>query len=188
MTDEKPKDPPSAPPRAAPPKLERVPAGYAPASSVRPPAAAAAPPPRQAPGASYGLAARDVGADAAIAAGLAHEGDLATESALRLFGLAAAMQATGRLEISPDGKGYALSFRRGTVEHAASTDPEDDLGRFLVRRGALSVARSPSCASPAAIAASAPTSRAARPYDAPGAWRGGGVAPAAGGRTDAPGA
>jgi curved DNA-binding protein CbpA len=137
VSDEKPKAGPPAAPAGGPPKLERVPTGYAPPPSVRPPPASA-PPPRQAPGASYGLAAREVGADAAIAAGLAHQGALANESALRLFALAAAMQGTGRLTISPEGKAYALSFRRGTVEHVASTDPEDDLGRFLVRRGALS--------------------------------------------------
>ncbi len=138
MSEEKPKGPPSAPPRP-PPKLERVPAGHEATGSVRPqPAAAPPPPPRQAPGASYGLAAPEVRADAAIAAGLAHQGSLATEGALRVFALAAAMQATGRLTISPDGKAYALSFRRGTVEHAGSSDPDDDLGRFLVRKGALS--------------------------------------------------
>jgi hypothetical protein len=126
-------------PKAGPPKLDRVQPGYTPPASVRPPAAAPAPPsPRQAPGASYGLAAPEVGADAAIAAGLAHQGVLANESALRVFALAVAMQATGRLTITPEGGSYALSFKRGTVEHAASSDPEDDLGRFLVRKGALS--------------------------------------------------
>ncbi len=93
------------------------------------------------PVASYGLAAREVGADAAIAAGLAHEGTLANESALRLFALAAALHGNGRLTISTEGKTYALSFRRGTVEHAASSDREDDLGRFLVARGAITEAQ-----------------------------------------------
>jgi tetratricopeptide (TPR) repeat protein len=83
------------------------------------------------------MAAREVGANAAIAAGLAHQGSLARESALHLFGLAAAVQATGRLTLTPEERSYALTFRRGTVEHAASTDPEDDLGRFLVQRGAI---------------------------------------------------
>jgi hypothetical protein len=78
-----------------------------------------------------------VGADAAIAAGLAREGTVARESALRLFGLAAALQATGRLAIAPEGVTYALFFRRGAVEHASSTAAADDLGRFLVRKGAL---------------------------------------------------
>jgi curved DNA-binding protein CbpA len=78
-----------------------------------------------------------VGADAAIAAGLAHQGSLATESAIYLFALAAAVQATGRLTLTPEGRSFALTFRRGTVEHAASSDPHDDLGSFLVRKGAL---------------------------------------------------
>ncbi len=141
MSDEKPKPPPAArplAPAAMPPKLDRVPTGYRP-PPVRPPAAGAAPattPPR-APGSSYGMAAREVGADAAIAAGLAHQGTLGAESALTIFGLAAAMQATGRLTLTPEGRSYALSFRRGAVEHAASSDPADDLGRFLVQKGAL---------------------------------------------------
>jgi hypothetical protein len=110
----------------APPRLERAQA----------PAAAPAPPPCPAsPG--YGLSAREVGADAAIAAGLGREGTLARESALRLFGLAAAMQATGRLSVAGAGAAYALFFRRGTVEHASSTADADDLGSFLVRRGVL---------------------------------------------------
>jgi tetratricopeptide (TPR) repeat protein len=48
------------------------------------------------------------------------------------------MQATGRLTLTPEGGSYALTFRRGTVEHVASPDPEDDIGRFLLRRGAVS--------------------------------------------------
>jgi tetratricopeptide (TPR) repeat protein len=162
VSEEKPKAGPGAPASAGPPRLERVPTGYRPppttaraAGKAGEPRAAAAPPAPPAPAtatatatasasataaaaASYGLAAREVGADAAIAAGLAHQGTLAKDGPLRLFALAAALQASGRLTISPEGKAYALSFRRGTVEHAASTDPEDDLGRFLVRRGALS--------------------------------------------------
>ncbi len=150
MSDEKPKVPPAARPPAAgaPPKLERVPAGYRPPNSVRPPVAgststrpappATAPPSsRPSPAPTYGLAAREVGPDAAIAAGLAQQGTLGNESALYLFALAAAMQATGRLTLTPEGRSFALSFRRGTVEHIASSDPEDDLGRFLVRKGAL---------------------------------------------------
>jgi len=146
VSDEKPKPPPAeraAATTPAPPKLERVPTGYRP-PPVRPPAAAAgtpasAPPPApRAPGSSYGIAAREVGADAAIAAGLAYQGRLGQESALAVFALAAAMQATGRLTLTPEGRSsYALSFRRGTVEHAASSDPADDLGGFLVRKGAL---------------------------------------------------
>jgi DnaJ-domain-containing protein 1 len=104
----------------------------APAPAAARPAAAPA-----APASSYGLAAREVGADAAIAAGLPAEGSLAAESALHVFGLAAAMQGTGRLSLGTHESGYALSFRRGNVEHVRSTDPADDVGRFLVARGAV---------------------------------------------------
>jgi tetratricopeptide (TPR) repeat protein len=83
------------------------------------------------------MAAREVGANAAIAAGLAHEGSLARESALHLFGLAAAVHATGRLTIATEGRSFALCFRKGAVEHASSTDAADDLGQLLVRRGAI---------------------------------------------------
>ncbi len=148
MSDEKPKPPPAARPApgATPPRLDRVPDGYRP-PPVRPPAAGTAPataaapttaaPAPRAPGATYGMAAREVGADAAIAAGLAHQGSLGAESTLTIFALAAGMQATGRLTLTHEGSSYALTFRRGTVEHAASSDPEDDLGRFLLRKGAL---------------------------------------------------
>ena len=101
MSEERPK---RAPPPGGPPKLERVPEGYK-APSVRPPApglpqstttapggAAPRPPaPTAPPQPSYGMSAREVGADAAIAAGLAHQGSLAAESAIAVFGLAAAM-------------------------------------------------------------------------------------------------
>jgi curved DNA-binding protein CbpA len=83
------------------------------------------------------MAAREIGADAAIAAGLAHQGNLASESALAVFGLAAAMKASGRLTLTGKGQTYVLSFRRGTVEHASSTDPQDDLGRFLLERDVI---------------------------------------------------
>jgi tetratricopeptide (TPR) repeat protein len=117
-------EPPPARPRAAPPSGERAaPAGRAPAP--------------RAPGAAYGLGEPEVTADAAIAAGLPLEGSLAKDGALRLFYLAAATQAHGRLTISAAGGEYALTFRRGTVEHAASSAPEDDLLRFLYRKGAL---------------------------------------------------
>ncbi|ABS24500.1 DnaJ domain-containing protein [Anaeromyxobacter sp. Fw109-5] len=128
----------------APPRLDRVPPGYRP-----PPVRAATPPPRVAPEASaraappvpprasYGLAEREVTAAAAIAAGLAREGSLRAEGALHLFLLAAANQAHGRLALASGPVRYALTFRRGTVEHVASAAPEDGLGRFLVRRGAL---------------------------------------------------
>jgi curved DNA-binding protein CbpA len=81
-----------------------------------------------------------VGADAAIAAGLEHSGSLAKDGPLRLFAIAAAVQATGRLTISTDVRDSTLSFRRGTVEHAASSDPEDGVGPFLVRKGAITPA------------------------------------------------
>lgn len=122
-----------------PPKLERVPTGYRPPSVARPASTDAPPPAAQRPpsAASYGASGRVVGADAAIAAGLAHEGQLAQDGALRLFYLAAATQASGRLVLAPEGREVALTFKRGTVEHVRSSDPTDDLGRFLVRRGPL---------------------------------------------------
>jgi tetratricopeptide (TPR) repeat protein len=168
VTDDKPKPGTGArgPAAGGPPKLERVPAAGAPpklervaapgappppkAASPRPPAEKSAPPPAAAaPKATYGLAAREVGADAAIAASIAHEGPLATDGPLRLFALAAALQATGRLSIAAEeagpptapGPAYALWFRRGTVEHARSSDPADELGGFLVRKGALGEAQ-----------------------------------------------
>ena len=119
-----------------PPRLERPPAPGAPAA----PAGAAPPPPRAAPGAgNYGMAAREVSPEAAIAAGLALSGSLELASTLRLFGLAAASQANGELSVSTEGRTvtYMLFFRRGTVEHAGSSDPADDLGRFLLRKGIL---------------------------------------------------
>jgi len=122
----------SAPP-GGPPRLERVPTGYRPPPVARP----AGPEPAPAPKSGYGLAERQVGADAAMAAGLAQAGALASDGTLRLFYLAAATQASGRLVLALDGKELALTFRRGTVEHAASSDPADDLGGFLLRKGAL---------------------------------------------------
>ncbi len=89
------------------------------------------------PGASRGLAAPEVTAAAAIAAGLPWEGPLAKESALRLYYLAVAAQAAGRLTLSGEKGVYALTFRKGIPEHARSTHPEDDLGVFLVQRGVL---------------------------------------------------
>jgi tetratricopeptide (TPR) repeat protein len=130
--------PPATPPPAAPPPAAPPTPVAAPAPAVAAPARPAPPSATGAPAASYGLAAREVGADVAMAAGLAHQGSLSNESPLRLFALAAALQATGRLTLSPEGRVYALAFRRGTVEHASSSEPQDDLGRFLVARGALS--------------------------------------------------
>jgi tetratricopeptide (TPR) repeat protein len=154
VSDEKPRSRPPSRAPGGPPRLERVPAGRASpkpaAPEARPAAQRPAPPPvASAPGAAYGLAAPEVGADAAIAASIPHQGTLAADGPLRLFSLAAALQATGRLAVSAEqGQGaasalrwYALFFRRGTVEHASSSDPGDDLGRFLVRKGALGEAQ-----------------------------------------------
>ncbi|BDG03843.1 DnaJ domain-containing protein [Anaeromyxobacter oryzae] len=144
MSDSAGKPPAPTPPRprpaaapAAPPKLDRVPEGYRPPAQVRPPPEPRPPPPPAAPVASYGMAARQVGADAAIAAGLSLQGRLETDSALRLFGLAAATVASGRLTVAPEGRSYALVFKKGAVVHVASSDPAEDLGRFLVRKGVL---------------------------------------------------
>jgi hypothetical protein len=109
-------------PPDSPPQLQR--GKRAPAS----PHASSAPPPP--PGTR-------VPASAAFAAALAWDGDLGGESALRLTYLAAALQATGRLALHGERASYALWFRRGTVVHASSNDPRDDLGRFLVERGAV---------------------------------------------------
>ncbi|HYG69363.1 MAG TPA: DUF4388 domain-containing protein, partial [Anaeromyxobacteraceae bacterium] len=87
--------------------------------------------------ASYGLRPREVGADAALAAGLAHEGALEADGAMRLFYLAAATQASGRLTLGDPARPYAVTFKRGTPLHAASADPEDALDRHLVRRGVV---------------------------------------------------
>ncbi len=93
---------------------------------------ARAQPAARAPGCSA-----EVTAPAAIAAGLRWEGTLERESALRLCYLAAAAQATGLLQLASDRGRFALYLRRGAVEHASSTAPEDDLGRYLVARGVV---------------------------------------------------
>ena len=95
----------------------------------------AAPP--GAPGASYGLAAREVRAAAALAAGIALQGSLAQEGPLHLYYLAAAALAGGRLELETERGRFALHFKRGVVEHASSDASEDDLGRFLLAKGVL---------------------------------------------------
>ena len=77
-----------------------------------------------------------VTASAALAAGLAYEGTLAQDSALRLCYLAAAAQAAGRLELDTERGRFRIHFKRGVIEYAASDAAEDDLGRFLVLRGA----------------------------------------------------
>jgi hypothetical protein len=78
-----------------------------------------------------------VTADAALAAGLAKEGDLAAESALRLFALAVATGASGRLTVSPEGPGFSFTFRKGALEHATTSSRDDDLPGYLVFRGAV---------------------------------------------------
>ena len=93
--------------------------------------------PPGAPGETYGFAAREVRAAAAIAAGIALQGPLTQEGPLHLYYLAAAAQAAGRLELETERGRFALHFKRGAVEHAASDAPEDDLGRFLVAKGVL---------------------------------------------------
>ena len=118
----------------APPVLQRVPAGGPVVPAARP---APAKPGAAPPGASPGLPRPEVTAAAAIAAGLHAEGDLARESPFHLYYLAAATQAAGRLSIVSELATYELSFKKGVVEHAASTWPQDDLGEFLMRRGVL---------------------------------------------------
>jgi DnaJ-domain-containing protein 1 len=93
-----------------------------------------------APVATYGLRAREVTADAALAAGLALTGTLAQDGALRLFYLAAATQASGRLTLGAAPRAFGLVFKRGTVEHASSTTPEDALDHHLIRRGVVTPA------------------------------------------------
>jgi tetratricopeptide (TPR) repeat protein len=90
-----------------------------------------------APGASRGLAAPVVTAAAAIAANLAYEGPLASDGPLRLWYLAAAAQAAGRLHLDTDRGRFTLHFKRGVVEHASADAPDDHLGRFLVLRGVI---------------------------------------------------
>ncbi|BDG09478.1 DnaJ domain-containing protein [Anaeromyxobacter paludicola] len=113
---------PPPPPPGPPPVLERSTEAPDPAGS----AAGAAP--------SFGAA---VSPAAALAAALPWEGSLAEASALHLCYLAAAAQASGRLRLAVGRAQVALVFRRGNVEHAVSTDPADDLGAFLVRRGVV---------------------------------------------------
>jgi curved DNA-binding protein CbpA len=181
VSDEKPKASPAAPPvpAGAPPRLERVPDGYRPpparARAEAPPAAppAAAPPrvpspPPVAPRASYGLAEREITAAAAFAAGLPLEGSLAAEGSLRLFGFAAATGANGRLTLDASSARHALVFRKGAVEHASSTLPDDDLGAFLVRKGALSqevLARVEGAGSGADLVSALIAARAVNPAD-----------------------
>ncbi|OFX26179.1 MAG: hypothetical protein A2V77_11185 [Anaeromyxobacter sp. RBG_16_69_14] len=89
------------------------------------------------PGASRGLGAPEITAAAAIAAGLPYQGSLEKDGPLRLYYLAAAAQAAGRLDLETERGRFALHFKRGAVEHATSNAPEDDLGRFLVAKGVV---------------------------------------------------
>jgi tetratricopeptide (TPR) repeat protein len=78
-----------------------------------------------------------VGPEAALAAALPWNGDLVEATTLRLAYLAAAFSATGRLVLHGERASYTLFFRRGTPEHASSSSAVDDLGVFLVAKGAL---------------------------------------------------
>ncbi|HET9553193.1 MAG TPA: DnaJ domain-containing protein [Anaeromyxobacteraceae bacterium] len=119
---EPPKNRPAGQP-TPPPRLERVvPQGATPVA---------------APGASRGLAAPEVTAAAAVAAGLPHQGSLAAESALHLFALCAATAATGRLAVGAAGRTYLLHFRKGSLEHAAALDPAEALPAWLLGRGVV---------------------------------------------------
>jgi Flp pilus assembly protein TadD len=86
------------------------------------------------------MADRTVTPDAALAAGLAIEGDLAADGALRLFYLAAATQATGRLVLGTQGSQFALTFKKGTVAHALAEAPDLGVGAFLLQKGKLTAA------------------------------------------------
>ncbi|HET6922856.1 MAG TPA: DnaJ domain-containing protein [Anaeromyxobacteraceae bacterium] len=72
-----------------------------------------------------------------MAAGLTHGGPLAKDSPLHLYYLATAGKASGRLTVATERGSYALTFKKGVVEHAASTYPQDDLGQFLVKKGVV---------------------------------------------------
>ena len=74
-------------------------------------------------------------AASAIAAGLPVQGSLQEKSALHLHCLAAATQASGRLVLESAGVVWALTYRRGVVEHATGSREQDDLASFLVLRG-----------------------------------------------------
>jgi curved DNA-binding protein CbpA len=78
-----------------------------------------------------------VTAASAIAAGLAIQGALQEKSALNLHSLAAATQASGRLVLESAGVVWALTYRRGVVEHVTSSREQDDLASFLVLRGLI---------------------------------------------------
>ncbi|HZY04162.1 MAG TPA: DUF4388 domain-containing protein, partial [Anaeromyxobacteraceae bacterium] len=129
---------PPAPPGGPPASPAGVSAGSPPGAG-RPAAPGAPAPAVPVPG--RGLPAPEVTAAAAIAAGLPHEGPLAKDSPLHLYYLATAAQAAGRLTVGSERGGYALTFKKGVVEHAASTFRQDDLGTFLVKRGVVGEAQ-----------------------------------------------
>lgn len=69
---------------------------------------------------------------------LVPEGPLAGGTPFRLYYLAAATAATGRLALrGPDGPGFEVYFRRGTPELVRSDDPALELGAFLLGTGVL---------------------------------------------------
>lgn len=112
-----------------PPKLDRVQPGYTP------------PPIRHGltpvPLSSAALQTVNVTAEMAVRGGVHHRGDLARDSALRLVLLVAARKASGRLRIRAGGLEVAVVFRGGVPEHARSTEPSDDLVRYLLERGVI---------------------------------------------------
>ena len=111
----------AAPVAAAPEEAEAAPE-EPPADDLEPPAPAAAPepPPPVVP----------------------EEGNLATVSAVRLYAIAAATNATGWLQIhSPSGSLIQISFRRGTPEQVSSDDPELGLLRFLLDKKVITPAQ-----------------------------------------------
>lgn len=117
------------PPPAAPPRLERVPSGYTP-----PPIRHGMTP---SPSGAAALHTVPVTAEAAIRAGVRQGGDLARDPALRLFHLAAARKASGQLRIRAGGREIALVFRAGIPEQVHSSEPADNLMRFLLERGVI---------------------------------------------------
>lgn len=114
-------------PPTPPPRLERVPTGYTP-----PPIKHGLTP---APLPSAALQTVSLTAEAAIRAGRHHRGELARDSTLRLLYLVAARKTAGRLRVRTTGREYVITFRAGIPVHAQSTEPADDLVRFLLDRG-----------------------------------------------------
>ncbi len=136
---EKPTGPPAGAPPSRPPGAERSAAAGPALQEERSAAAGPAAPAPLRPGAATSPSSHPAPAltAAAMAAGVPHEGQLAADSPLRLYYLATAAQAAGRLTVGSERAGYALTFKKGVVHHAASTDPSDDLGQFLVKKGVV---------------------------------------------------